>query len=92
MLINVNMLPAMNLTKPNMQRQYEQGPGDADQESRRETQAHEGRGVRSFYDPEKIIFLKNAAGYTPGPPQEREGPGTDAGPAEKPTRKTGRPV
>ena len=26
MLINVNMLPAMNLTKPNMQRQYEQGP------------------------------------------------------------------
>lgn len=24
MLINVDMLPAMNLTKPNMQRQYEQ--------------------------------------------------------------------
>lgn len=53
MLINVDMLPAMNLTKPNMQRQYEQGPGDADQESRRETQAHEGRGSGPFTIPKK---------------------------------------
>ena len=53
MLINVDMLPAMNLTKPNMQRQYEQGPRDADQESRRETQAHEGRGSGPFTIPKK---------------------------------------
>ena len=53
MLINVDMLPAMNLTKPNMQRQYEQGPRDADQESRREAQAHEGRGSGPFTIPKK---------------------------------------
>ena len=63
MLINVDMLPAMNLTKPYFQT-ITRGPRQPT--GRRWNETAEGRqGAGSLYVPEKIIFCKNSADIRP---------------------------